>query len=81
MTRPQTKWTIEAYFIVPAAYQSAVNAKFEGYGLGPDNFSVGLSTSGDPPAQAETPFGLAHAEAPAHLMSAAGATMENRVLG
>ena len=48
----QTKYVIEAYFIVPTAYRNAVNAKFQAYGLGPDNFSAGLSTSGDPPAQA-----------------------------
>ena len=49
---PQTKYAIRAYFIVPAAYQNATNTKFENYGLGPDTFSVGLSGSGNPPAQA-----------------------------
>jgi len=49
---PQTKYVFEVYFIVPAAYQNAVNAKFESYGLGPDNFTAGLSGSGNEPAQA-----------------------------
>jgi len=47
-----TRHVIEAYFLVPSAYQAALNAKFENYGLGPDNFSVGLSASGSAPAQA-----------------------------
>lgn len=48
----KTNRVIEAYFLLPVAYQDAANAKFEHYGLGPDNFSVGLSASGSPPAQA-----------------------------
>jgi|GEM_PF-6427410 len=48
----QTRYAIELYVVVPSAYQAAANARFANYGLGPDNFSVGLSASGLPPAQA-----------------------------
>jgi len=46
MSRPQTRYAIEAYFLLPASYAAAANAKFEAAGFGPDTFTVGLSTTG-----------------------------------
>jgi hypothetical protein len=49
---PQTNYIFDVWFLLPAAYQNAVNAKFLAYGLGANNFTAGLSASGSPPAQA-----------------------------
>lgn len=48
----QTKWAIQVWILAPAAYQSALNTRWENHGYGPDNFSVGLSANGYPPAVA-----------------------------
>jgi len=45
-----TKYVLEVYFLIAAANKDAANDKFEMHGYGPDNFSQGLSTTGNPPA-------------------------------
>ena len=48
----ETKYCIELYVILPAAYQAAANDKFAAHGFGTDTFTVGLSATGNAPAQA-----------------------------
>jgi hypothetical protein len=48
----ETRYCIELYVILPAAYQAAANAKFAVQGFGEKTFTTGLSATGNAPAQA-----------------------------
>ncbi len=51
MVQPQTQWTVEAIILIDDADQATFNTKLANRNYGPNNFTQGVSVSGNEPAQ------------------------------